>query len=136
MTTLLRPEGNPPVAPLRLAPSPRDAAGAAALRHVRAPARWIAPAFLLGIDGVALLAAVALAGSTPIALAYAGVALGALASSHAYRVRITLRSLDETPWLVGRLASAAVPGVELAAQGDVEAIGGSRRGAARSGARR
>jgi exopolysaccharide biosynthesis polyprenyl glycosylphosphotransferase len=108
MTTLLRPEGSPSVAPLRLAPSRRDADGAAALRHVRAPARWLAPAFLLGIDGVALLSAVVLAGRTPLAIAYAGVALGALASSQAYRVRITLRSLDETPWLVGRLAIALV----------------------------
>jgi len=106
MTTLPRPEGSPSVAPLRLASWRRDADGAAALRNVRAPARWLAPAFLLGIDGVALLTAVVLAGSTPLALAYAGVALLALASSHAYRVRITLRSLDETPWLVGRLAIA------------------------------
>jgi exopolysaccharide biosynthesis polyprenyl glycosylphosphotransferase len=111
MTTLLQPEPTRSVAPLTLAPLPtrhRDRDAASALRRVEAPPRWLAPTFLLCIDSIALLAAVAVAGSAPLATAYAVAALVTLGASHAYRVRITLRALDETPWLVGRLALALV----------------------------
>ena len=63
---------------------------------------------IVSIDLIALLLAVAIAGGSPLGFAYAGVALGALVVSHAYRVRLTLRALDETPWLVARLAIALV----------------------------
>jgi exopolysaccharide biosynthesis polyprenyl glycosylphosphotransferase len=106
VTTLLQQEGSQPLAPLSLAQGRPEAAGA--LPQVYAPARWIAPAFLVLVDSVALLSAVAIAGSAPLTLAYAGAVLLTLGASHAYRVRITLRALDETPWLAGRLAIALV----------------------------
>jgi exopolysaccharide biosynthesis polyprenyl glycosylphosphotransferase len=107
MTTLLRPEGRPAVAPLSLVKYrlEHDATGAL---EVHAPPRWLAPALLLCIDGIALLSAVAIAGSASLALVYAGVALLTMAATHAYRVRITLRALDQAPWFVGRLAMALV----------------------------
>jgi exopolysaccharide biosynthesis polyprenyl glycosylphosphotransferase len=107
MTTLLQPEGTRSVAPLS-PPARGRHGGAHELRQIQAPARWLSPAFLLCIDSIALLSAVALVGSEPLAFAYAGTALLALAVSHAYRVRITLRAMDETPWLVGRLAIVLV----------------------------
>jgi exopolysaccharide biosynthesis polyprenyl glycosylphosphotransferase len=110
VTTFLQ-DRRPSAAQLSLAPLPafqRDDNATRALPDVAVPARWIAPAFLFCIDAIALLSAVAIAGSAPMALAYAGVALATLALSHAYRVRITLRALDETPWLLGRLALALV----------------------------
>ena len=58
------------------------------------------------MDLIALVLAVAIAGSAPLALAYAGLALGTLAVAHAYYVPITLRTLDKTPRLVARLAIA------------------------------
>jgi exopolysaccharide biosynthesis polyprenyl glycosylphosphotransferase len=78
----------------------------AVVPRVEAPSRWIAPALLLFVDSVALLVAVAIAGASPLALAYAVVALVTLAGSYAYRVRIALRALDQIPWLAGRLAFA------------------------------
>jgi exopolysaccharide biosynthesis polyprenyl glycosylphosphotransferase len=74
--------------------------------HAHASSRWIAPALLLFVDSVALVVAVTVAGVSTLALAYAVVALVTLAASYAYRVRIVLRALDQTPWLVGRLAVA------------------------------
>jgi len=78
----------------------------AVVPRVEAPSRWIAPALLLFVDSAALLAAVAIAGASPLVLAYAVVALVTLAASYAYRVRIALRALDQIPWLAGRLAFA------------------------------
>jgi len=76
--------------------------------HVKAPPRGIAPALLVVFDCLALFGAVAIGGLTAAAIAYGVVALVTLAASHAYRVRIALRALDQTPWLVGRLAIAAL----------------------------
>jgi exopolysaccharide biosynthesis polyprenyl glycosylphosphotransferase len=104
MATALQQEGARS-APLSLAARREPVA---AVPHVRASVPWIAPAFLLCIDTVALLSAVAILGSAPLALAYAAAALLTLAASHAYRIRITLRAMDETPWFVGRLAIALV----------------------------
>ena len=64
----------------------------------------MAPAFLLCVDSVALFAGVAVTGGSPLALTYAAIALLTLVASNAYRIRITLRALDQTPWLIGRLA--------------------------------
>jgi exopolysaccharide biosynthesis polyprenyl glycosylphosphotransferase len=106
MTTLLQPEGKQSVARLSLATHQRAHEATRALQDIDAPARWLAPALLVCIDSIALLSAVALVGSASLALAYAGAAVLTLAASHAYRVRITLRAFDETPWFVGRLAIA------------------------------
>ena len=94
-------------APLRLA-EPGEERDETLESVVRPPARWLVPAVMFSIDLIALLTAVGIAGGTPVGLAYASVALTALAVSQAYRVRITLRALDETPWLVARFAIALV----------------------------
>ena len=72
--------------------------------HLRA--RWLAPAVIVSVDLIALLVAANLAGRQPLALAYSGLALIVLAASRAYRVPITPRASDETPWLVAHLAFA------------------------------
>src|SRR3954463_12866787 len=74
--------------------------------HVRA--RWLAPAVILCVDLAVLLVAADVAGRAPLALAYVGVALIVLAASRSYRVSITPRALDETPWLVAHLGVALV----------------------------
>jgi exopolysaccharide biosynthesis polyprenyl glycosylphosphotransferase len=96
------------VVPLSLATPGQERDGTTTGAIIHPPARWLAPAVILSFDLVALLSAVAVAGSPPLALVYAGFALSALVVSHAYQVRITLRALDDTPWLVGRLAIALV----------------------------
>jgi len=63
---------------------------------------------MLGLDLAALLAAAGLAGRTPLAFVYSGLALIVLATSRAYRVPITPRASDETPWIVAHLAFALV----------------------------
>src|SRR5215470_3612348 len=50
----------------------------------RRRARWLAPALMLGLDLAALLAAAGLAGRTPLAFVYSGLALIVLATSRAY----------------------------------------------------
>jgi exopolysaccharide biosynthesis polyprenyl glycosylphosphotransferase len=82
-----------------------DAGGTASV-HRRT--RLLAPAVVLCVDSVALLAAALVAGSAPLALVYAGLALVVLAASRAYRVPITPRASDEAPWVVARLAVALV----------------------------
>jgi exopolysaccharide biosynthesis polyprenyl glycosylphosphotransferase len=109
MTPLVQPErarSAPALGPHALSSRHRERNSLAVVPRVEAPSRWIAPALLLFVDIVALLVAVAIAGASPLALAYALVALVTLAASHAYRVRIALRALDQTPWLAGRLAFA------------------------------
>jgi exopolysaccharide biosynthesis polyprenyl glycosylphosphotransferase len=108
MTSLLQQRGTGSVAPLRLAPYARERVHTPATSDVHVAAPWIAPAFLLCVDSISLLSGVAVTGSEPLAFAYVGAALLTLAVSRAYRLRITLRALDETPWLVGRLAIALV----------------------------
>src|SRR4051812_47482688 len=109
MTPLVQPErarSAPTLGSIGLPSQRRDRNSLAVVPRVEAPSRWIAPALLLLVDSVALLVAVAIAGATPLALAYAVVALVTLAGSYAYRVRIALRALDQIPWLAGRLAFA------------------------------
>jgi exopolysaccharide biosynthesis polyprenyl glycosylphosphotransferase len=84
----------------------RDDTTAGGILH--SPARWLAPSVLFCVDLIALLVSVAIAGSAPLTLAYAGLALATLAMAHAYHVPITLRTLDRTPRLVARLAIALV----------------------------
>ena len=109
MTPLVQPErarSAPALGPTGVPSRHREHNSLAVVPRVDAPSRWIAPALLLFVDIVALLVAVAIAGASPLALAYAVVALVTLAASYAYRVRIALRALDQTPWLAGRLAFA------------------------------
>jgi exopolysaccharide biosynthesis polyprenyl glycosylphosphotransferase len=96
------------VAPLKQAPVGQERHETTAGPTVTPPAQWLAPAIILCVDLAALLLAVAIAGGAPLAVAYAGLALCALAVSHAYDVPITLRALDKTPRLVARLAIALV----------------------------
>jgi exopolysaccharide biosynthesis polyprenyl glycosylphosphotransferase len=109
MIPLVQPErarSAPTPGPARLPVRHREHHALTVVPHVHASSRWIAPALLLFVDSVALVVAVAVAGVSTLAVAYAVVALVTLAVSHAYRVRIALRGLDQTPWLVGRLAFA------------------------------
>jgi exopolysaccharide biosynthesis polyprenyl glycosylphosphotransferase len=109
MIPLVQPErarSAPPLGPARLPVRHREHHPFTVVPQVQASSRWIAPALLLFVDSVALVVAVAVAGVSTVALAYAVVALVTLAASYAYRVRIALRALDQTPWLVGRLAVA------------------------------
>src|SRR6476660_2449489 len=109
MIPLVQPErarSAPRPGPARLPVRHREHHALTVVPHVQASSRWIAPALLLFVDSVALVVAVAVAGVSTLAVAYAVVALVTLAVSHAYRVRIALRGLDQTPWLVGRLAFA------------------------------
>lgn len=67
--------------------------------------RWAFPTVLLGTDALALTIAVLLVGvGSGVALAYAPLAILCLALSGAYRRRMSLRALDLTPWVIGRLA--------------------------------
>jgi exopolysaccharide biosynthesis polyprenyl glycosylphosphotransferase len=71
--------------------------------------QWVAPLVLLTVDVLALAVAVLLIGSSSLlALAYVPVALASLGIAGAYRPRLTLRALEATPWLVGRLAVAVL----------------------------
>ena len=76
----------------------------AVLTGPRLAPRWLTPLILLGLDVLALSAAVLVAGTTPLALAYGALAVASLGCGGAYRIRITLQALDSVPWLVGRLA--------------------------------
>jgi exopolysaccharide biosynthesis polyprenyl glycosylphosphotransferase len=100
---------------LRSVRQPADGARAAAVVRLRPEAnrlRWLGPGLLVSFDAVALAGALLVSGATrSFGVAYAVVALAALFFSHGYRVRITLRALDATPWLLGRLA---IPMVLLA----------------------
>jgi exopolysaccharide biosynthesis polyprenyl glycosylphosphotransferase len=72
---------------------------------MRVAPRWLTPLFLLTLDGVAILGAALVIGTTTLLpLLYGVLALASLAFAGAYRTRMTLRALDEAPWLVGRLA--------------------------------
>lgn len=109
MTPLVQPERARSAPALDPAGGPsrhREHNSLAIVPRVQAPSRWFAPTLLLFVDIVALLVAVAVAGASPLALAYAVVALVTLAACYAYRVRIALRALDQTPWLASRLAIA------------------------------
>jgi exopolysaccharide biosynthesis polyprenyl glycosylphosphotransferase len=69
-------------------------------------ARWAVPVFLCLYDALGLVAAVLLTGasSSPLAVAYAALAVATIAASDGYRSRITLSALEAAPWLIGRLA--------------------------------
>ena len=93
-------------APLRLA-EPGEERDETLESVVRPPACWLVPVVMFSIDLIALLTAVGIAGGTPVGLAYASVALTAVGRvAGVSRRRITLRALDETPWLVARFVIA------------------------------
>ncbi len=76
---------------------------------------------VFAFDVGALIGGIAIAGALTYstAWAYFAVTLVILLGSHAYRSRLTIRALDETPRLLGRTAIALVVLAPWAAVGDV-----------------
>jgi exopolysaccharide biosynthesis polyprenyl glycosylphosphotransferase len=87
------------------APALRPVPSTGRLVRTRVAPRFALPAVLLTADATALVVAVLLVGfESGVTLAYAPLAIFCLAFSGAYRPRMSLRALDLTPWLAGRLA--------------------------------